>query len=112
MTKTKRNTLFLIGVAVGGIVAVVYLTTIRGGDNSVVADDSPASNMTGDWPMWGGTTHRNNVPEATGIPTDWNVGEFDRNTGEWIKDDAKHIKWQSRLGSQSYGNYIVADGRV
>jgi outer membrane protein assembly factor BamB len=66
----------------------------------------------GDWPQWGGTAARNNVPEGKNIPTEWNIGDFDRKTGEWISDDAQNIKWVARLGSQTYGNPVVANGRV
>lgn len=66
----------------------------------------------GDWPQWGGTSYRNNVPIAENIPTEWDVGGFDRKTGEWNKDSAQNIKWVSNLGSQSYGNPVVAAGRV
>ncbi|MBT3891708.1 MAG: hypothetical protein HOF72_13870, partial [Planctomycetaceae bacterium] len=30
----------------------------------------------GDWAQWGGTSYRNNTPEATGIPIDWSVGRL------------------------------------
>ena len=65
-----------------------------------------------DWPQWGGSSLRNNTPEGTGIPTEWNAGKIDRNTREWVKDTAKNIKWVAKLGSQSYGNPVVADGRI
>ena len=65
-----------------------------------------------DWPQWGGSRLRNNVPEGRGIPVDWHPGEFDRETGDWIPDKARNIKWVARLGSQSYGNPVVANGRV
>ena len=45
-----------------------------------------------DWPQWGGWTHKNNTPEATGIPTEWNV-----KSGE-------NVLWSAPLGSQTYGN--------
>ena len=45
----------------------------------------------GDWGQWGGTSYRNNTPEATGIPTSWNVGRRDRETGEWSGQE--NIKW-------------------
>ncbi len=67
---------------------------------------------TGDWNQWGGSPSRNNVPVATGIPVDWHPGEFDRKTGEWLKDEARNIKWVSPVGSQTYGNPVVADGRI
>lgn len=65
----------------------------------------------GDWPMWGGTPSRNNVPDATNIPSDWDIGEFD-DDDRWVKRSGKNIKWVSPLGSQTYGNPVVADGRV
>jgi len=53
-----------------------------------------------DWPMWGGGPNRNMVSDETGIPRTWDV-------------DAKtNIKWVSEIGSQSYGNPVVADGKI
>ena len=66
----------------------------------------------GDWPQWGGTSHRNNVPNVKNLPTSWNIGKFDRKTGEWDDSKAENIRWFARLGSQTYGNPVVADGRV
>ncbi|HEY3965370.1 MAG TPA: PQQ-binding-like beta-propeller repeat protein, partial [Planctomycetaceae bacterium] len=54
----------------------------------------------GDWPQLGGTPHRNNTPEGRNVPTDWDV-----KTG-------RNIKWSVPLGSQSYGNVVVANGQV
>lgn len=53
-----------------------------------------------DWPMWGGSPDRNMVSDATGMPTTWDV-----KTGE-------NIKWVAALGSQSYGNPVIAGGVV
>jgi outer membrane protein assembly factor BamB len=53
----------------------------------------------GDWPMWGGTPDRNMVSNQK-VVTSWDV-----KTG-------KNIKWVAQLGSQSYGNPVVADGQV
>ncbi|MFO0901748.1 MAG: PQQ-binding-like beta-propeller repeat protein [Pirellulales bacterium] len=66
----------------------------------------------GDWAQWGGTSYRNNVPIADNIPLEWEPGEFDRKTGVWKKDAAKNVKWVVSLGSQTYGNPVIADGRV
>ena len=77
----------------------------RGSDDPVIKP--------GDWKQWGGTSYRNNVPVTNAkIPTDWNIGAFDRRTQEWKPENAENIKWVSQLGSQSYGNPVVADGRV
>lgn len=54
----------------------------------------------GNWPMWGGTPDRNMVSNMKGIPTQWDV------------ESKKNVKWVATLGSQSYGNPVVADGVV
>jgi outer membrane protein assembly factor BamB len=55
---------------------------------------------TGDWPMWGGTPDRNMVSNMKGLPTEWDV------------KTKKNVKWVANLGSQSYGNAVVAGGMV
>jgi outer membrane protein assembly factor BamB len=54
----------------------------------------------GDWPQLGGTPHRNNEADGANIPIDWNI------------DTGKNIKWSAVLGSQTYGNIVVANGRI
>ncbi len=66
----------------------------------------------GDWPQWGGTRLRNNVPNVKDLPVQWNIGKFDRKTGEWDKSKAENILWYANLGSQTYGNPVIADGCV
>ncbi len=65
-----------------------------------------------DWPQLHGSRLRNNTPAGNNIPTMWNVGEFDRRTDEWDFSEAVNIKWVAKLGSQSYGNPVVANGRI
>ncbi len=55
---------------------------------------------TGDWPMWGGTPDRNMVSAMKGIPTSWDI------------ETKKNLKWTAQLGSQTYGNPVVAGGQV
>jgi outer membrane protein assembly factor BamB len=55
---------------------------------------------TGDWPMWGGTPDRNMVSPMKGIPLSWDI------------KTKKNVKWMAELGSQSYGNPVVAGGQV
>ena len=50
--------------------------------------------------MWGGSPDRNMVSDETNIPHTWDV-----KTG-------KNIKWTAPLGSQTYGNPVIANGRV
>ena len=67
---------------------------------AAVTSSSGAGKGVTDWPMWGGSPDRNMVSDATGMPTTWDV-----KTGE-------NIKWVAALGSQSYGNPVVAGGVV
>ncbi|MCO6046033.1 PQQ-binding-like beta-propeller repeat protein [Aeoliella sp. ICT_H6.2] len=78
----------------------------------VSASAVSAQELTKDWPMWGGDPARNNVPVGNNIPTEWEVGEFDPETGEWDSSTAENIKWVARLGSQSYGNAVVAGDQI
>jgi outer membrane protein assembly factor BamB len=50
--------------------------------------------------MWGGTADRNMVSSAKGLPTQWDV------------KTKQNIRWVADLGSQSYGNPVVAGGMV
>ena len=74
---------------VAGVVAVTAVVALRGGDPG-----------TGDWPMWGGTPDRNMVSNMKGLPATWDVAK------------KVNVKWVSALGSQSYGNPVVAGGMV
>jgi len=65
-----------------------------------------------DWPQWGGSPARNNTPDGKNIPVEWNVGKFDRKTGDWLGESARNIRWVARLGSQSYGSPVISGGRV
>ncbi|MDP1569771.1 MAG: PQQ-binding-like beta-propeller repeat protein [Vicinamibacterales bacterium] len=62
---------------------------------------SPAGTAAdGDWPMWGGSPDRNMVSPMTGLPTEWDIRS------------GKNVRWVAELGSQSYGNPVVAGGVV
>jgi outer membrane protein assembly factor BamB len=65
-----------------------------------------------DWPMLGRTPARNPVSPESGAPLDWQPGEFNRETGSWIAKGAHNVKWIAKLGSQTYGTPVVADGHV
>lgn len=73
---------------------------------------SSTAAVTKQWNQWGGSPVRNNTPVGVGIATEWNVGEFDFRTGEWDPSTAENIKWVAKLGSQTYGNCVVADGKA
>ncbi len=59
-----------------------------------------ANAKTGDWPMWGGSTDRNMVSGEKNIVATWDV------------KSKKNIKWTAPLGSQSYGNPVIVNGKV
>jgi outer membrane protein assembly factor BamB len=65
-----------------------------------------------DWPQFGGSPARNNAPEGKIIPSEWNVGQFDPQSGRWNKESARNVLWVARLGTQTYGTPVVAGGKV
>lgn len=71
-----------------------------------------ADQKTADWTQWGGSPARNNTPAAKNLPETWDIGEFDEETGEWKPGTGENIKWVARLGSQTYGNPVIAGGQV
>ena len=65
----------------------------------------PALSRAEDWTMWCRTPNRNMVSPEKNPPTEWDAkGENDA--------PGKGIKWIAQLGSQSYGNPVVANGMV
>jgi outer membrane protein assembly factor BamB len=73
---------------------------------------SAAGAEAADWNQWGGSPQRNNVPAATGLPTEWAAGDFDPDSGAWKPDTSENVAWVAALGSQSYGNPVVAGGKA
>lgn len=66
-----------------------------------------------DWPSWGGTDPgRNMYSSAKGLPTAFNPGKFKPNSEEIDLATTKNVKWVAKLGSQTYGNPVVASGKV
>ena len=71
----------------------------------VTAESLPADGFTsGDWPMWGGSPGRNMVNDTTGIFLDFQPAAS--------SEEGSYLTWTAALGSQTYGNPVVADGRV
>lgn len=65
-----------------------------------------------DWPMWGGSLDRNMVGNAKNLPSDIEIGEIDSETEVVDLAASKNLLWATKLGSQSYGNTVVAHGKV
>jgi outer membrane protein assembly factor BamB len=77
-----------------GLVAIAAVLALQ--SVHLVASDPG----TGHWPMWGGAPDRNMVSPMKGAPIEWDV------------KTKKNVKWVAALGSQSYGNPVVAGGMV
>jgi outer membrane protein assembly factor BamB len=76
----------------------------------VVLGACPA--LAAEWNQWGGSPSRNNVPDAENLAVEWAPGEFDPDTGAWDPTTSKNVAWVAALGSQSYGNPVIADGKA
>ena len=81
-----------------------------GGDKSAAeAGDASSSSAgpevfpvkPGNWPMWGGTPERNMInTREKNIPAEWDL------------TSKKNVKWVQKLGSQTYGNVVVWNGKI
>jgi outer membrane protein assembly factor BamB len=105
----KKRTTIVFAVLISSYLAAEWAVPADAG-KSVGSAKTAKSSV--DWPQWGGTSLRNNTPEGTNIPSEWAIGEFDYRTGAWNPEGSKNVKWVSRLGSQTYGNPVVAGGKV
>ncbi len=73
--------------------------------------------IAGDWPCWGGDPHRNMMNPTTGFGAAFDpshpVEDPQRLSGvPGIPVDELNIRWTADLGSQTYGNPVVSNGRV
>ena len=82
--------------------AMLFGTAIAGEDPTAFLTKQISGMKVGkhDWPQWGGSTSRNNTPDAKNIPIKWDI-----ETGE-------NIRWSMPLGSETYGNPVIANGKV
>ena len=79
------------------LTSLVFTLVVAATSLTLIARSDPP---TADWPMWGGTADRNMLSSMKGLPTTWDVKA------------KKNIKWVAELGSQAYGNPVVANGLV
>ena len=66
----------------------------------VLAGLAPFPLISQDWPMLGGAMQRNMASAMKDLPESWDV------------KSGKNIKWKAEIGSTSYGNPVVADGKI
>ena len=71
-----------------------------------------------DWPRWGGPDPgRNMYSPETGLPDHFVANtngqiEFKPGTEQPDLHNVPNVKWVAKVGSQSYGNVVVAGGKV
>lgn len=87
---------FLVRVVLSGLLAFVL-----GGSMS----------RAGDWPQWGGRAERNMMSDEPGLPETFSRGTREPEGGI-DPQTAQNVKWVVKLGSATYGNPTIANGRV
>src|SRR5215203_2817736 len=66
-----------------------------------------------DWPAWGGSDPgRNMYSPAKGFPAKFNPGKFKPNSEDIDLATTENVKWVVKLGSQTYGNPVIANGKL
>jgi outer membrane protein assembly factor BamB len=110
--KTAQLTLAMVLVAAAAQVFVAVSSAAAPSKTVAKTENPPQGVGAHDWGQWGGNSKRNNTPDGKNIPVEWTIGSFDLKTGKWNKDEAENVKWVASLGSQSYGNPVVANGQV
>ncbi|MCA8957837.1 MAG: PQQ-binding-like beta-propeller repeat protein [Planctomycetes bacterium] len=65
-----------------------------------------------DWPQWGRDATRNMVSPSQGLPPTFKPGKLAAGSEKIDMATTLNVKWVAKLGSQSYGNPTVANGRV
>ncbi len=88
--------------AVSGVCISLTLAPVQAEDSTkeTLAEISKLKVGPRDWPQWGGSPRRNNVPADQKIPVEWDIA-----TG-------KNVRWSMPLGSETYGNPVVANGKA
>ncbi len=65
-----------------------------------------------DQPQWGHAWTRNMVSPETGLPSQFDPGKVDSQSGQIDLSSTKNVKWVARLGNITYGTPVVGSGRV
>ncbi len=94
---------YLLGITWLATVVAAHLSTAQDYDAVKVVREKINEQLkvgANDWPQWAGSYLRNNVTNEPGIPTKWDVTK------------GENIRWSMPLGSETYGNPVVANGKV
>ncbi len=100
--RTWHNLYFwsLTTLAASGLVTLAMLTVNLVASNTTDSDPGPK-----EWAMWGGTPHRNMASTAKGLDLSFDIDLENL-------EKSKNLLWSVQLGSQTYGNPIVAGDKV
>jgi len=66
----------------------------------------------GDWPDWGGGPNRNMASDEKNIPLSFGPGKPKGDSRQIDMSTTRNVKWTLVLGSQTYGNPVIAGGKV
>lgn len=66
----------------------------------------------GDWPQWGGTREHNMVSSEKGLAASFRPGTIDSDTETMDLRTAENVKWVFKLGTESHGSPVIAQGRI
>src|SRR5262245_18827640 len=109
----------MIGISFGCVALCFYALNIVTADAKAPTTISAAplslkgdkKVQAGDFNQWLGSPLRNNVSDAKYVPSDWTI-TMDPKSGKFVPEKSKNVKWATQLGSQTYGNTVVANGKV
>lgn len=65
-----------------------------------------------DQAQWGEAQTRNMVSAETDLPSEFDAGKRDPQSGLILADSTRNVHWVAKLGDVTYGTPIVAGGRV
>lgn len=65
-----------------------------------------------DWTTWGGDGSRNMVAHERKAPKSFDLGDYLAGQEQVDLSTTEGVRWVAKLGSQTYGNPVVADGIV
>ncbi len=65
-----------------------------------------------DQPQWGEDLTRNNISAEKNLPVDFVFPRYDENTKTFDLSKSPNVRWAQKLGGQTYGNSVIAEGKV
>ncbi len=68
--------------------------------------------LAGDWTQWGRLHNRNMASDEKGLPETFDPGSTLSDGSGIDLATTQNVKWVAKLGSQTYGNPVVAGGKV